>query len=61
MKVDDPDPKHPDMSPEAILERLQMVEALRKLGVSLKVAGEHGPIGDAREIDGNLRAGRRRT
>lgn len=49
MKVNLPDPKHPDMSPEGIDERLQMVEALRKLGVSLKEAGELGPIGNAKE------------
>lgn len=39
-----PDPKHPDMSPAAIEERLRMVESLRRLGVSLKAAGERGPI-----------------
>jgi hypothetical protein len=44
MKIEFPDPKHPDMSPEAILERLRMVEALRRLGVALKEAGERGPI-----------------
>jgi|GEM_PF-4335698 len=35
-----PDPKNPDMSPEAIDQRFRMVEALRKLGVPLKEAGE---------------------
>lgn len=40
MKIEYPDPKRPDMTPEAIEQRLQMVEALRKLGMSLKDAGE---------------------
>ncbi|MDP1797648.1 MAG: hypothetical protein Q8K78_09215 [Planctomycetaceae bacterium] len=35
-----PDPKQPDMSPEAIYERLQMVESLRRLCLSLKEAGD---------------------
>ncbi|MDZ4685237.1 MAG: hypothetical protein SH850_09110 [Planctomycetaceae bacterium] len=33
------DPKHPDMSPEAIAARLNMVEQLRRLCVSLRAAG----------------------
>ena len=50
-------PKNPDMSPEAIDERFRMVEALRKLCLSLTEAGERGPIGDARETQS--RAGAR--
>ena len=40
MRIEYPDPRHPDMSPEAILARLQMVETLRRLGLSLKEAGD---------------------
>ncbi len=45
MNLELPDPKHPDMSPETIRERLRMVEALRRLGLALKEAGKRGPIG----------------
>ncbi|MFN0199485.1 MAG: hypothetical protein ACKVT0_22260 [Planctomycetaceae bacterium] len=36
-----------DMSPEAIDRRFRMVEALRKLCVSLKQAGERGAMDEA--------------
>lgn len=48
MNVEPTDPKHPVMSSEAIDERLRMVEQLRRLGLSLKEAGERGPISDAK-------------
>jgi hypothetical protein len=38
--VDTPDPRHPDMSPEAIAARLQMVDELRRLTLSLRAAGQ---------------------
>lgn len=47
MKVEPTDPKHPVMSSEAIDERLRMVEQLRRLGLSLKEAGERGPTNHA--------------
>jgi hypothetical protein len=35
------DPKNPDMSPDAIAARLNMVEQLRRLCVSLRAAGKN--------------------
>jgi hypothetical protein len=34
------DPRDPDMSPEAIATRLQMVDELRRLTLSLRAAGK---------------------
>ncbi|MEX0726214.1 MAG: hypothetical protein WD065_08095 [Planctomycetaceae bacterium] len=51
------EPPAVDMSPEAIDQRFRMVEALRKLCVSLKEAGERGAIDASRETerDGAIR------
>ncbi len=35
------DPRHPDMSPEAIASRLAMVDNLRRLALSLREAGRY--------------------
>lgn len=40
MMIDDDDPRNPDMSPEAIGARLQMVDELLELCLSLKEAGD---------------------
>lgn len=40
MKPEIDDPKNPDMSPEAIDARFRMVEALRKLCISLRETGD---------------------
>lgn len=37
------DPRHPDMSPEAIAARLKMVDELRRLCMSLREAGSAPP------------------
>ena len=39
-----PDPKHPDMSPEAIDQRLRDLSQIYKLGMSLRDAKWLGPI-----------------
>ena len=39
-----PDPKHPDMSPEAIDQRLRDLAQIYKLGMSLRDAKWLGPI-----------------
>ena len=46
-----PDPKHPDMSPEAIDQRLRDLAQIYKLGMSLRDAKWLGPI-DAPVEDG---------
>ncbi len=40
MKIEDDNPRNPDMSPEAIGSRLQMVDELLTLCLSLKSAGD---------------------
>ena len=40
-----PDPKHPDMSPEAIDQRLRDLAQIYKLGMSLRDAKWLGPVG----------------
>ena len=39
-----PDPKHPDMSPEAIDRRLRELAQIYKLGMSLRDAKWLGPV-----------------
>ena len=46
MPFDYPDPKHPDMSPEAILQRLRDVSQIHRLGVSLMGAKCLGPVSE---------------
>ncbi|MEX1229124.1 MAG: hypothetical protein WEB58_02715 [Planctomycetaceae bacterium] len=51
------EPPAVDMSPEAIDRRFRMVEALRKLCVSLKEAGERAAMDVSQELerDGAIR------
>ena len=56
MRIEYPDPKCPDMSPEGIERRLHVLEALRKLGLSLKDAGERGSVSESatQEVAGSI-------
>lgn len=49
--VANPDPKHPDMSPEAIDQRLRDLAQIYKLGMSLRDAKWLGPIEASPEDD----------
>ena len=42
--VEYPDPKHPDMSPEAVERRLRDLSQIYKLGMSLRGAKWLGPV-----------------
>ena len=42
--VTPPDPKHPDMSPEAIDRRIRELAQIYKLGMSLRDAKWLGPV-----------------
>ncbi len=46
MPFEYPDPKHPDMSPEAIDQRLRDVGQLYRLGMSLRDAKWLGPVSE---------------
>ena len=42
--IPEPDPKHPDMSPAAINQRLRQLAQVYKLGMSLRNAKLLGPV-----------------
>jgi len=42
--IEHPDPKHPDMSPEAVERRLRDLSQIYKLGMSLRGAKWLGPV-----------------
>lgn len=45
-----PDPRHPDMSPEAIDQRLRALSQIYRLGMSLQGAKWIGPGEDSQSI-----------
>jgi hypothetical protein len=44
LPITEPDPKHPDMSPEAIDQRLRQLGQIYKMAMSLRNAKWIGPI-----------------